>query len=230
MALKGVGMLCTRMDADAGDVAEFNRWYDKEHMEERVSIPGFRDARRYTAVRGKPKYLNLYETESLNVFNSPAYRERLAHQTEWSRKMMSRFKNFYRSVGRITVSRGIGHGAFIGFLWLKPVSGREESLRKWLEAQEFPALIQTDDILSAHLLESDPVLSGPPPGVEVPGGEEQKADDWFAIIEGSDSKVVAEVCRKRFPSSLFTKEGTAKLVSSGLFALRSSFGLRNGIG
>jgi len=230
MSLKGVGILCTRMSIDAADETEFNRWFDKEHMEERVSIPGFFDARRYVAVKGTPKYLNLYETESLKVFGSPAYRERLANQTQWSMKTMAKFKDFHRSVGQITVSQGIGHGAFVGFGWLKPVSGREEDLREWLASQEFPVLIKTDDILSAHVLESDPGLSGPPPGVSVPEGKDEKAGDWFTMIEGTDAKVVSAVCRKRFASGVFKKLGTATLISFGLFALRSSFGFRNGIG
>jgi len=60
MTLKGIGMLCTRMDIDPTEEAEFNRWFDKEHMEERVSTPGFFDARRYESLTGTPQYLNLY--------------------------------------------------------------------------------------------------------------------------------------------------------------------------
>ena len=41
MSLKGVGILCTRMSIDGADETEFNRWFDKEHMEERVGIPDF---------------------------------------------------------------------------------------------------------------------------------------------------------------------------------------------
>ncbi len=33
------------------------RWYDREHLEERVAIPGFLEARRYVAHRASPKYL-----------------------------------------------------------------------------------------------------------------------------------------------------------------------------
>src|SRR5258705_519103 len=40
MPLAGKGMLLTSMDIDASDEAEFNRWYDREHLEERVAIDG----------------------------------------------------------------------------------------------------------------------------------------------------------------------------------------------
>ena len=57
MPMAGKGMLLTSMDVDAADDTEFNRWYDREHLEERVAIPGFLEARRYIAHQGKPKYL-----------------------------------------------------------------------------------------------------------------------------------------------------------------------------
>ena len=54
MPMAGKGMLLTSMDVDAAHDAEFNRWYDREHIEERVAIPGFLEARRYVAHDGKP--------------------------------------------------------------------------------------------------------------------------------------------------------------------------------
>ncbi len=84
--------------------ADFNRWYDREHLEERVAIDGFLEARRYVAHAANPKYLSLYSTETLDVLDSPAYRARLASQTDWSRRNMARFKNMLRGVARITIS------------------------------------------------------------------------------------------------------------------------------
>ena len=37
-------MLLTSMDIDAAHEAEFNRWYNREHLEERVAIDGFLEA------------------------------------------------------------------------------------------------------------------------------------------------------------------------------------------
>ena len=55
MPMAGKGMLLTSMNIDAADEAEFNRWYDREHLEERVAIGGFLEARRYVAHDGNPK-------------------------------------------------------------------------------------------------------------------------------------------------------------------------------
>jgi hypothetical protein len=229
MLMKGAGMLCTSMDIDPGDETEFNRWFDKEHMEERVRIPGFFDARRYESLAGFPHYLNLYETKSLNVFNSSVYRERLASQTKWSLKIMGRFKNFNRIVGQISVSQGFGHGAYVGLVWLKPAGAREDDLRNWFALKEFPILIEMDEILSIHVLEPDPVLSGPPPGVSPSATQGEKGGHWIVIVEGTNSKIVSDVCQERFTTVIFKELGMAKEIHSGLYKLRSSFGIRNEI-
>src|ERR1700710_2448734 len=121
MPLAGKGMLLTSMDIDPSDEAEFNRWYDREHLEERVAIDGFLEARRYLAHDGRPKYLCLYSTRTFEVLASPAYRAALANPTPWSTATMARFKNMIRSVARITISRGKGRGSALGVIRLRPI-------------------------------------------------------------------------------------------------------------
>src|SRR5450432_4525293 len=126
MPMAGKGMLLTSMNVDAADDSEFNRWYDREHLEERVAIPGFLEARRYVAHQGAPKYLCLYSTKTIDVLDSPAYREKLASPTDWSSKTMARFKNMIRAVARITISRGRGRGAALGIIRLRATAGGED--------------------------------------------------------------------------------------------------------
>src|ERR1700758_3466967 len=113
MPIAGMGMLLTSMDIEPAHEEEFNRWYDREHLEERVAIEGFLEARRYLAYTGSPKYLFLYSTKTIDVLDSPAYRARLSSPTEWSKINMARFKNMIRAVARISVSRGQGRGAVL---------------------------------------------------------------------------------------------------------------------
>ena len=93
---------------------------DREHLEERVAIEGFEEARRYVAHDGKPKYLSLYSTTTFEVLESPAYRKALANQTDWSKTNIARFQNMIRGVARITISRGVGRGAALGIIRLRP--------------------------------------------------------------------------------------------------------------
>ena len=186
MPIAGKGMLLTSMNIDAADEPEFNRWYDREHLEERVAMPGFLEARRYVALDGNPKYLSLYSTETIEVLGSPFYLNALANQTAWSKANISRFKDMIRGVSRITISRGTGRGAALGIIRLRPVAGAADKLRDALRDQLDPSTL--DGIISMHLLENDPALgkpitddaSAPNPG----------AGDWFVLIDATDVDAV----------------------------------------
>src|SRR5438105_13846321 len=94
MPLSGQGMLITLMDADPAEERDFNQWYDKEHIIERVSIPGILEARRYIAVAAEPKYLNFYTTETLEVLRGPAYLAALHNPPDCRRRAMAQCRNF----------------------------------------------------------------------------------------------------------------------------------------
>ena len=182
MPLAGKGMLLTSMDVDAADEANFNHWYDREHLEERVAIAGFLEARRYVAHKASPKYLCLYSTETFEVLDSPAYRAKLANPTDWSVKTLARFRNMIRAVARITVSRGTGRGAVLGVVRLRPHATEQHALRATLKDRLDPG--DRAGIVSMHLLESDATLSKPI--ADNPGASEPGAGDWYVLIDGTD--------------------------------------------
>ena len=191
MPIAGKGMLLTSMDIDAAHEAEFNRWYDREHLEERVAIDGFLEARRYVAHDGKPKYLSLYSTATFKVLDSPAYRKALANQTDWSKANIARFKNMIRAVARITVSRGVGRGAALGIIRLRPGGGKDK-LRATLDAVLDPA--DLDGVISMHLLESDPALSKPL--TDDAAASNPGAGDWFALIDATSVHAVPQAASR----------------------------------
>jgi hypothetical protein len=209
MPLAGKGMLLTSMDIDPSDEAEFNRWYDREHLEERVAIDGFVEARRYIAHQGAPKYLSLYSTETFEVLQSPAYRAALANQTEWSKANIARFKNMIRTVARITISRGQGRGAALGIIRLRPSVGGEEKLRATLRDALDPGLL--DGIISMHLIENDPHLSKPL--TDNPAASDPGAGDWFVLIDATDVEAI--------PAAIATRLGGFKslVISTGVYRL-----------
>ena len=65
MPLLGSGVLAIWNGVAPGYEAEFVEWHVKEHIPERVGVPGFLRGRRYVAVDGAPAYFNFYETENL---------------------------------------------------------------------------------------------------------------------------------------------------------------------
>ena len=213
MPIAGKGMLLTSMNVDAADEAEFNRWYDREHLEERVAIPGFLEARRYVAHDGNPKYLSLYSTETFDVLDSPAYRNALANQTDWSRSNIARFKNMIRAVARITISRGQGRGAALGIVRLRPATGGEDKLRTALREKLDPE--ELDGIISMHLIESDPALSRPI--TDDPAAPNPGAGDWFVLIDGTNVNAISAAI-PAFSAPAAFGSGTAQ-ITAGVYNL-----------
>jgi len=83
---RGTGLLMVWADVPADKEKDFNRWYDEEHLAERLAIPGFLSGARYEAVKGGPRHLAVYELESPAVLQSAAYKRVQANPTEGTRR------------------------------------------------------------------------------------------------------------------------------------------------
>ena len=83
---KGAGLLMVWAEVPSDREKEFNRWYNEEHLAERLALPGFLSAARYEAVKGGPKHLAVYELESPAVLESEAYKKVQANPTPWTQR------------------------------------------------------------------------------------------------------------------------------------------------
>ena len=82
---------------------DFVRWYDEEHLPQRLAVPGFIRAARYEAGPAvysaslampeapPPKHLAVYEMEGPEVLESEPYRQLIANPSEWTRRVRSTF-------------------------------------------------------------------------------------------------------------------------------------------
>jgi hypothetical protein len=206
MGAKGKGMLVTFMDIDPGDDADFNLWFDREHLAHRVSIPGFLEASRYVSQNGSPRYFSTYFTESFDVLTSPAYKEALANQTEWSLRNIPKFKGMGRSIAHVTAASGEGRGGILGVVRIRP-KGDAAKLRA-----DISSAIQVPDdvagLTTVHLIEGDPALSK---SLTHPDAVDPGAGDWYILIEGTSQKAVDEAVRAHAK-----RDGT---VWNGMFSL-----------
>jgi antibiotic biosynthesis monooxygenase (ABM) superfamily enzyme len=69
-------LLVVHTDVDPTHEAEFNTWYNEDHVPALVRQPGFVRARRYACVEGQdqnPKYLAIYEFERAEDRKTPEY-------------------------------------------------------------------------------------------------------------------------------------------------------------
>jgi hypothetical protein len=202
------GVLLVLNDVAAGAEEEFNRWYQQQHVPERLAVPGFRTARRYRAVDGQPAYMAVYECDSIDVFASKTYQERLANPTDWTRKVMPDFRNMLRSACRETwaLGSGVGGGAII--VQCKPVPGREELARRFVKDTLAPDLMQPASLVHMSLWEADAAFTGgPSPEMALRGGADQSAD-WVLFLQSYDLT--------RSASAIATQAWTAAAREAGL--------------
>ena len=92
------GLLLTITEPPPAMEEEFNAWYDTEHLAERLAIPGFRSARRWTldGPSGAGKYLATYELDAPGVLQTPEYLARFNNQSPWSRRCLAKTVVFKR--------------------------------------------------------------------------------------------------------------------------------------
>jgi hypothetical protein len=197
MGLRGSGMLITYMDIAPADEAEFNRWYDGEHVAERVAIPGFVAARRFVAEpaagspAASPKYLALYEAETPAVRGGAAYRQALNNQTAWSRAVMARFVQPGRIIAGVKASCGSGRGGAVAFVRCAPAAGRAGALEAWLGAA-LDRLVAAPGVVGAHFLVNDPDLSKPLDADGKPVADAPPAPTtWILIVEATSPAALA---------------------------------------
>lgn len=62
-----------RVDVDPAHEAEFNRWYEEEHVPALLACPGWRSARRYVCDDGGPRHAAVYEIAGSWVYDTPEF-------------------------------------------------------------------------------------------------------------------------------------------------------------
>jgi hypothetical protein len=189
MSLAGEGIVAIWNAIRPEGRAEFFEWHTREHMLERVAIPGFLRGRRYIALEGRPEFFTLYETQTTAVLTGADYLARLNSPTPWTRRATAAFTDTSRSLCRVALSLGPGEGGLI-MTWRFdfPTDHKlEEKLR---------ALVGKPGVCGVHLCIADRAGSGIEteekkgrPKVLVPG--------TVVFVEGSAERAALEsACRE----------------------------------
>jgi antibiotic biosynthesis monooxygenase (ABM) superfamily enzyme len=92
------GLLVVRTDVDPASEADFNAWYNEEHLPALCGVPGVIGGRRFRAVEGGPAYMATYYLTDPGVQASEAWKQ--AANTPWSARVRPAFRNLWRVVYR----------------------------------------------------------------------------------------------------------------------------------
>ncbi|GJG97702.1 DUF4286 family protein [Cupriavidus pauculus] len=173
------GMLFVASDIGADDEHDFNAWYDREHIEERVRMNGVISAARYVAISGRPKYLGLYWAESISVFASPAYAHAFRHQTPWSVSVLPKIQNPTRRIGEVSADVGQGSGGWVAVL---PLNADTPAFEQ--KCANVGALLATDiGFVRSYVITTNDELSRPLPQEDLSKREMRP----LFVIESSNS-------------------------------------------
>jgi hypothetical protein len=198
MPLHGKGMLIVFCEVKARDERDFNEWYNREHIDERINLPGFHSGRRYVAVRGTPKYLATYECDTVEDLATPGYLALLANQTPWTQAVMAKFTKFARLTVRVQADLAHGVGGAVAAVRFVPDPRSRKALVEWLNGTALPKAIARSGMVGAMAAENDLEVAHAP--LQSKSRDAPRADEaeWVALLEGTDAGVVGAAARGTF--------------------------------
>jgi hypothetical protein len=105
----GSTVMVVMMEVDPEHEEAFNRWYNEEHLPERIGIPGYVSARRFKLEEGEGvlTYLCIWELEDGSPLQSAEYRAQNQRPSELrdqahahiKQRMRGLYKQIYPAVG-----------------------------------------------------------------------------------------------------------------------------------
>ena len=192
MSLAGSGAVCIWHDLTPEATDEFYQWHNREHMPERVGIPGFLRGRRYIAVAGAPAYFNLYEAESAEVLGGSAYLDRLNDPTDWTRRIVPSFRRVSRSICGVAYSDGVGQGGFMLTQRFELAAADRGVTVETLRARLLPPLVERKGIAGVHLCVADETISRIETAEKKARADATAIPGCIVLIEGTSETDVRE--------------------------------------
>src|SRR3954470_4805348 len=141
--MRGDGFLAIWSDVDRNSLTDYRHWLTREHTTERVTTNGFLASRVFRANRlDVERFFILYELESPEVLDGPAYLARLNAPTPWSQRIMPQLGNFMRRGRVINARAGRGEASIIAALRIERLPRQPERLAQAIAALDGVAAVQ----------------------------------------------------------------------------------------
>jgi hypothetical protein len=224
MPLLGLGVLAIWHTITPEGEAEYWRWHDREHIPERVGVPGFLRGRRYRSLERSLEYLDLYEVEDPATLGSAPYLARLYDPTPWTRRVIPHFRDTLRLGYRVTASVGRGQGGVLLTLRLAVPGGATDQPAA-LGAQGLAAVQELTGVVAVHALEATPEVTSiatEEKRLRGPGDRDREVvGRWGLLVEADDASVLGELRAGLLAPSSLRPHG-AELRAAGAYQLQIS--------
>ena len=148
------GLLFMAFDFSTAHADEFHDWYDKEHVPERLRVPGFLNAERWIDDANPNIHVATYDLATVGVLQSPAY---LAvggnNQSVWTKRVTSMCGRIMRFEGEQLVPGDAvaapGAGALL-VASMTPDPDAETEFNDWYDNEHLPGLLTVPGVLSGR--------------------------------------------------------------------------------
>ncbi|WP_232062000.1 hypothetical protein [Variovorax sp. PBS-H4] len=200
--------------------SEFEDWHSHEHFPERLGVPGFRRASRWTSATGDEGIFVLYELESYDVLSSEAYLSHLNSPTPWSARMMPHHRNMVRSQCHVLESSGSSAARHALTLRVSPLQGRDKDLREFF-GKLCAALARRPGIVGAHLLrhQTPPIAETTEQRIR---NSADRVADWVFVGMGYETHVLESLVNADLAATALQASGAGEGAISGLYSLSHS--------
>jgi hypothetical protein len=221
----------TDIPADIED--DFNDWYDREHLPDRVGrLPGFLRGRRF--VRGPnehaddaPKYLTYYDLASAGVMQSDAHKALRRERPARDKIFVPRFRNTIKGICDVVCRDGNGAGGS-EYLVLLPVAAsrkQEPSFAQRACAALLPRLAALPGVTSAVIARRNAAVTQ-----ASSAGDDRAGDrylDGLIAVEADSANAAAQAAALLDAKTLVALGGKAEIIPAPC-VLRHRFGLQAG--
>ncbi len=190
------GILAVWSDITPEAEDDYTAWYEREHMFERLTLPGFRRARHYLTVTGAPKYFTYFELESPDVVASAAYLAQADAPSPWTQRVLPHFRKANRTAFEVVRRRGRGFGA--GALTMRfdaTGAGTDDVVARLLD-DLLVDIVARPGIVAAQLWKKDAAATGQPTRDRALRADGDRVSDLAVFIEGTTCAVLESLARE----------------------------------
>jgi hypothetical protein len=216
MPLRGQGVLAIWHTIAPEGEAEYWRWHDREHIPERVGVPGFLRGRRYRSLARPLDYLDLYEVAEPETLRSAPYLARLNDPTPWTRRVVPHFRDTLRVGYRVSASTGRGQG---GVLLTLRLGGPAAGAPAALDLARRRAVEDVTGVVAVHLLEATPEVTRVATAekrLRGPGDRDQDpVEPWALLVEADDPSVLDALGAGVLAPAGLRADGADRLAADG---------------
>ncbi|HEU0075907.1 MAG TPA: hypothetical protein VFS30_18060 [Dehalococcoidia bacterium] len=188
MSDAATGLLAVWMDLPAEQEEDFNRWYNEEHLIDRMACPGFLRVRRFVSVNGGPKYVALYDLAD-GAMTSPEYTKARQNPTEWTKKVSAGLTTNIRNEYELAKQVGESPATpppYLLMVCLESDDEHDAEVIEWYDNEHLAALQSVPGCHSAKRYRATDLTPGFPKNLaiyELDAPEVRTSDAWHKAAD-----------------------------------------------